>query len=119
MRSHNFWVSDEAISETTYRVSGGGEMDLASRSDLSDALERAEASGATKLELDFTDVGFIDSTAIKVIARAAVNVRERGGKIEMTVGQPNVLRIFAITGLDRLFELTLTLPTLATIEDPV
>ena len=117
LRSRQYWVADGSLSETTYRVSGGGDLDLAARSQLSDALRRAIDSGASTLQLDFSDVGFIDSTAIKVIAQAAAEVRDGGGKLEVTVANPNVLRIFAITGVDRLFEVTLTLPTFAGGED--
>ncbi|HEY1359793.1 MAG TPA: STAS domain-containing protein [Thermoleophilaceae bacterium] len=119
MRAHQYWVLDGGLEGTAYRVSGGGDLDLAARPSLAEALERAVASGAHTLELDFTDVAFIDSTAIKVLVRAAVAVKERGGKLEVSVSSPNVLRIFAIAGVDRLFEVTLTLPTVPDEVEPV
>ncbi len=117
LRSRQYWVADASLSETAYRVSGGGDLDLAARDGLSEALARALDSGATTVELDFTDVAFIDSTAIKVIAQAAARIREAGGKLEVTVGNPNVLRIFAIAGVDRLFEVTFALPTFESPEE--
>jgi anti-sigma B factor antagonist len=105
----NYYVADGSLSETTYRIGAGGELDLAAERELTEALRRAELAGAETLELDFTDVSFIDSTAIKTIAVAGRGVLRRGGRVELTVGNENVFRIFEITGLDRFFDLRLQL----------
>jgi anti-sigma B factor antagonist len=110
VRSQGYYLAEGLLSEATYRVGAGGELDLASRYELSDALDRAVDSGAKTLELDLTLVSFIDSTAIKVIARAARQLRARGCQMELTVGNRNVFRVFEITGLDRLVEVTFALP---------
>jgi anti-sigma B factor antagonist len=102
-----YYVSGGKLERTTYRVRAGGELDMATRADLSRSLEGASTAGATTLRLDFTEVTFIDSTAIKVIARAGEEVRSRGGQVEIAFGNPNVLKIFVIAGLERLFELSL------------
>jgi anti-sigma B factor antagonist len=118
LRARQYWVADGGLSGATYRVSGGGDLDLAARDALTKALDVAIASGATTLDLDLIDVTFIDSTAIKVIARAAIAVEDRGGRLELSVGSPNVLRIFAIAGVDRLFDVSLCLPARSDEEDP-
>ena len=117
MTHTSYYVADARLSEATYRVACGGELDLAARSELSQALARATSSGAENLELDLTKVTFIDSTAIKVIARVGGEIRARGGRVEATFGNQNVLRIFEITGLERLFELTLMLPPEPPVEE--
>jgi len=117
VKSHSYYIADGLLSETTYRIGAGGELDLAARYELADALGRAVDSEAETLELDLTLVSFIDSTAIKVIARAGRQLRARGVGVELTVGDQNVFRVFEITGLDRLFELALTLPGASTVEE--
>jgi anti-sigma B factor antagonist len=102
-----FYVSGGQLERTTYRIRAGGELDMATRAELSRSLEGAGKSGAKTLRLDFTEVTFIDSTAIKVIVRAGEEVRSRGGRVEITFGNRNVLKIFEIAGLERLFALSL------------
>ena len=52
MTHTSYYVADARLSEATYRVACGGELDLAARSELSQALARATSSGAENLELD-------------------------------------------------------------------
>ena len=117
--THGYFVGGGSVSPSTYRISAGGELDLATRPELSEVLERATGSGASELQLDFTEVTFIDSTAIKVIAQAAAEVRAHGGHVGVTLGSRNVLRIFEITGLERLLALTLSASRPAGVEEPV
>jgi anti-anti-sigma factor len=117
--AHGYYVGGAPLSPETYRISAGGELDLATRPELSEVLERATSSGARDLEFDLTEVTFIDSTAIKLIAHAGAEVRARGGHVGVTLGSRNVLRIFEIAGLERLLALTLSASSPAGIEEPV
>ena len=53
-----------------YRLTVSGELDVATRGTLTDALELAEASESNRILLDLTDLTFIDSAGIEVLAQA-------------------------------------------------
>jgi anti-sigma B factor antagonist len=107
LRFRDYYLTDGRASDGTYRVGAGGELDLAAQEELSASLRRAEQSGAMTLELDFTQVTFIDSTAIKALAVAGREFLARGGSVDLAVGNENVFRIFEITGLDRFFDVSI------------
>ncbi len=117
--AHGYYVGGAPLSPSTYRISAGGELDLATRPELSALLEQATSPEVRELQIDLTDVTFIDSTAIKVIAHAGAEMRARGGHVGVTLGSRNVFRIFEIAGLERLLALTLTASTPAGIAEPV
>jgi anti-sigma B factor antagonist len=74
----------------------GGELDY----EVSPQLRVREA-GTRRLVLDLTDVTFIDSTAIGVLAGALARLDEAGGgSLAVVCTHENVLQIFEITGLD-------------------
>ena len=49
------------------------------------------------------DVTFIDSTALGVLVSGAKRVRPRNGNLDIVCTDENIIRIFEITGLDRIF----------------
>jgi anti-sigma B factor antagonist len=117
--AHGFYVGGAPLSASTYRISAGGELDLATRPELSAVVEEAIAPEVKELQIDLTEVTFIDSTAIKVIAHAGAEMRARGGQVEVMLGSRNVFRIFEIAGLERLLDLTLSATSPAGIAEPV
>ena len=86
-------------------LSIGGEIDVMSAPPLRDALARFcdEHPGSTVV-LDLANVGFLDSTGLGVLVGAARRMRGDGGDIWLSGGQPGLLRVLSITGLDRVFE---------------
>jgi anti-anti-sigma factor len=110
MSSPVYYVADGSRSGSAYRVRAGGELDMAAQYDLAESLRRAELSDAELLELDFTDVTFIDSTAIKALVVSGREILGRGGRVELTVTDENVFRVFEVAGLDRFFQVSLQRP---------
>jgi anti-sigma B factor antagonist len=109
VRSRNYYIADCRLSEVTYRVGAGGELDLAAQPELVRSLARAKGSGAETVHLDLTKVSFIDSTAIKAIAITGREILARGGRVDVSIGNRHVMKVFEVTGLDRLFELNFVL----------
>jgi len=79
----------------------GGEVDFEVSPQLKARMMRTIKAGRRRLVLDLSDVTFIDSTAIGVIAGAGEKVDEAGGgSLAIVCTHEKVMQIFEITGLD-------------------
>ncbi len=104
MRS--FFISDNMPGEDSRDgdlaiVAMGGELDYEASPQLRARLVGAIKAGGRRLVLDLTDVTFIDSTAIGVLAGTVARLDEvGGGSLAVVSTNDKVLQIFEITGLD-------------------
>jgi anti-sigma B factor antagonist len=109
MRS--FFISDNtAVEDTTDGdlaiVAMGGELDYEASPQLRARLVGAIKAGGRRLVLDLSDVTFIDSTAIGVLAGTVARLDEAGGgSLAVVSTNDKVLQIFEITGLDGVISL--------------
>lgn len=83
------------------RVAVFGEVDAASAPELEACLAAAAGAGCAELELDFSGLGFIDSSGLSVLVAAHKQLRESG--IQLVIASPPLpaRRIFDISGLDQ------------------
>ena len=83
----------ESTSEAdTATITADGEIDLATVTTLRSALTTAMQQGATHVTLDLERVSYIDSSGLGTLI---------GGTLRIICSQPRTLRLFAITGLNR------------------
>jgi anti-anti-sigma factor len=85
------------------RLSPRGELDIAASEQLSDRLDALAAEGAA-VELDLSEVAFMDSTGVACVAQAVREWRQAGA--ELTVGgelQAQVARLLELVDGERLF----------------
>jgi anti-sigma B factor antagonist len=79
----------------------GGEVDFEVSPQLRARIMRAIKAGRRRLILDLSDVTFIDSTAIGVLAGAVERLDELGGgSLSVVSTHEKVIQIFEITGLE-------------------
>jgi anti-sigma B factor antagonist len=79
----------------------GGEVDYEVSPQLKARIMRAIKAGKRRLILDLSDVTFIDSTAIGVLAGALERLDETGGgSLSVVSTHEKVIQIFEITGLE-------------------
>jgi len=79
----------------------GGELDYEVSPQLRARLLGAIKDGRRRLVLDLTEVTFIDSTAIGVLAGVVARLdKVGGGSLAVVSTHEKVLQIFEITGLD-------------------
>lgn len=79
-----------------------GELDLSSVAVLQEA-RRDASKMARDLTLDLSDLRFLDSSGLREILQADAEARSNGHTLSLRGGQPNVMRVFQISGLvDRL-----------------
>jgi len=80
-----------------------GEIDVYTAPRLKAELVSAIESGCVNVIVDLEDVGFIDSSGLGVLVSALRRARERDGAVRIVCTRDNILKIFRITGLDKVF----------------
>jgi anti-sigma B factor antagonist len=99
-------VQDEGAGPDVAILVVGGEVDYEVSPQLKAHMMRALKAGSRRLILDLTDVTFIDSTAIGVLAGVVDKLDETGGgSLSVVCTHEKVMQIFEITGLDSVITL--------------
>jgi anti-sigma B factor antagonist len=112
-RSYRGWLATQALRELDITTEAGGpgvavvaltgEIDLYTCPEFKQELLRVIADGATLVVVDLTGTTFIDSTALGVIIRGVERLKQRDGRLVVVCADPNILKIFEVTGLNRIF----------------
>jgi anti-anti-sigma factor len=74
-----------------------GELDLAGAAALEQELTRLEAESPSAVVLDLSDVGFMDSSGLRLIAVSTQRAQELGRRLALVPGSEQVMRVFDIT----------------------
>ena len=82
-----------------------GEIDVYTAPLLRDKLDEQLRNGSADLVVDLTEVSFLDSTGLGVLVGRLKRVRTIGGTLRLVVSDGRVLKVFSITGLDKVFEI--------------
>jgi anti-sigma B factor antagonist len=82
-----------------------GEVDLYTCPEFKEELLRVIGDGATLVVVDLTTTTFIDSTALGVLIRGVQRLRVKDGHLRVVCVEPNMRKIFEVTGLDRVFSI--------------
>ena len=93
------------IGGDAYVVSVSGELDIATAGRFADELERTAERDARRVIVDLVGLTFIDSVALGVLTEEARRLRASGGTCIVVSQDPRILRVFEITGLDRIFRI--------------
>jgi anti-sigma B factor antagonist len=92
-------------------VTAPEEIDVANATRLRTALYEAAAHGNGALVVDMSQTQFCDSAGLHVLVRAHKRAEAAGGEILLVISAAPVLRIFAVTGIDRM------IPNVSTLEE--
>lgn len=90
-------------------VSLGGEIDVYTAPFVRERLDEAVHEGRVNLIVDLTGVRFLDSTGLGVLVGRLKLARSLGGSLRLVGTEERVLKVFSITGLDKVFEIHPTL----------
>lgn len=82
-------------------VTVSGEVDVYTAPQLRSALEERIAAGHTRIVVDLKDVGFLDSTGLGVLVGRLKALKKLEGWLRVVCTDERILRLFGITGLDR------------------
>lgn len=80
-----------------------GEVDVYTASQLKEVLVETIEGGCANVVVDLDRVSFIDSSGLGVLVGALRRAKERSGSVRLVCARENVLKIFRITGLDKVF----------------
>jgi len=83
----------------------GGEIDVYTAPKLRERLIGLVESGSYQLIVDMEAVEFLDSTGLGVLVGGLKRVRAHDGWIDLVCAQSRILRIFRITGLNKVFSI--------------
>src|SRR5699024_6056791 len=83
----------------------GGEIDVYTAPSLREAVVEAVDKGHVQLIIDVENVDFLDSTGLGVLVGALKRVRSEDGSLDIVCTHARLLKIFEITGLDKVFGL--------------
>lgn len=81
-----------------------GELDLQSAEVLERAVARLRSGGHDRVVVDLRQVGFIDSTGLRVLLGLHRDAQREGRAISLMPGPPQVQRIFELTATHALFD---------------
>ena len=87
------------------------EVDISNAERLRTALLEASAHGRGTLVVDMSGTQFCDSSGIHVLVRAHKRAQAEFGELLLVLPATTVLRVFAITGIDRV------IPNFSSLED--
>lgn len=82
-----------------------GEIDVYTAPKFREAVVAAIDAGHIRLVIDIENVAFLDSTGLGVLVGALKRVRADDGSLDIICTSDRLLRIFSITGLDKVFGL--------------
>ena len=80
-----------------------GEVDLSSAPILRARIEELVHLKTQRLIVDLRDVSFMDSSGLSVLVACMKRMREAGGELAIACPNGSILKVFTVTGLDRLF----------------
>jgi len=84
-------------------ISLSGEVDVYTAPQLKERLVESIEGGCANIIVDLGGVGFIDSSGLGVLVGGLRRSKENSGTIRLVCSRENILKIFRITGLDKVF----------------
>ena len=101
----NFAIQTEELEGDAAVISLTGEVDLYTAPELKQELVRLIEDGSRTVVIDMTDTTFIYSTTLGVLVSGVKRLRPLDGRLALVIVDRNILKIFEITGLDRVFSI--------------
>jgi anti-sigma B factor antagonist len=89
--------------DTRCRLTLSGEIDVYTSPQLKRELVEAVDAGCVNIVVDLEGVGFIDSSGLGVLVSGLRRVKENDGTLRLVSTRDGILKIFRITGLDKVF----------------
>lgn len=96
-------VNVREIQPDCYAVELSGEIDVYTSPKVKDAVTDLIDRGVYHLVINLERVRYIDSTGLGVLIGGLKRVREHGGTVNLVCNNPQIKKIFDITGLVKIF----------------
>ena len=99
----NFHIEDSEVDGDTHVIELAGEVDLYTAPEFKERMLGVIDEGKKRVVVDLSKATFIDSTTLGVLVGGVKRLRPSGGSLALVCKDPNITKIFEITGLDRVF----------------
>ena len=86
-------------------ISVDGQLIVANRQELKQAVLEALENGESKFVVDFEQTGYIDSSGLGVLVSVSKKIREAGGDLRLSGLNEDLRMLFELTKLDTLFRI--------------
>ena len=86
-------------------VTVAGEIDVYTAPQLRAVLDEEIGGRHARLVVDLDEVSFLDSTGLGVLVGRLKLVRNQSGWLRIVCSNDRILRVFRITGLDKVFDI--------------
>jgi len=96
---------------TACTLSLTGEVDVYTSPQLKKQLLEIIENGCVNIIVDLNGLDFVDSSGLGVLVSCLRRVKEQDGTLRLVCSKESILKIFRITGLDKVF------PVFATVEE--
>lgn len=80
-----------------------GEIDLSTSPSFKEKVYETIESGKKDVVIDLNGLEFMDSTGLGVLVAALKKTSMEGGSIRLVCAKRNIMKVFTITGLDKVF----------------
>lgn len=80
-----------------------GEVDLSTSPQFKETVYRLIDSGRRDIVLDLDGLDFMDSTGLGVLVAVLKRTSMEGGRIRLVCSKRSIMKVFNITGLDKVF----------------
>ncbi|MFD2043845.1 STAS domain-containing protein [Ornithinibacillus salinisoli] len=84
-----------------------GEIDVYTAPKLKDTLLQLTSNNGNDIQVDLSQVSYMDSTGLGVFISALKSAKESGSTVTLVNLRERVLRLFQITGLDQIIDINL------------
>lgn len=101
-------ISTKQLKDNRQVVEIQGEIDVYTSPKVKEAITALIEQGNYFLVINLEDVRYIDSTGLGVLIGALKRVREHEGNITLVCNNPQIKKIFNITGLVKIFGISKT-----------
>lgn len=101
----NLTMNSRTPNETTCVLEIEGEVDVYTAPQLKQDIVQIAESGVKHLIINLSKVEYLDSTGLGVLIGGLKRLRESEGNLVLVGPGMRILRIFEITGLDKIFDI--------------
>lgn len=103
--SLNLTLNSRTPDELTCFLEMSGEVDVYTAPELKQAIVQYADQGVKRLIINLAEVQYLDSTGLGVLIGGLKRLREADGNLVLVAPGMRILRIFEITGLDKIFDI--------------
>lgn len=98
-------ITSARFGADSYVLALAGELDIGTSDRFERELDALLDQGARRLVIDLLALRFLGSAGLGLLTAAAKRTRVLGGECVVVSDDPRILRVFEITGLDRVFRI--------------